>query len=241
MRTTQNKVGVLDIRSGVVDADDPDRACNRKRCRSTTTSDLRLRAWQPYRRSCTASLSITRRRAARAGLCPPRRLEAPALYSALTWNVSTLGAGPLVGSDRADPCSSGAVTRQDMAGRVGRQRVAGPPPPSAPVGPRWAPGGTCYAGRVLEGDVVVCARATAYASCAGVLCCPCVAPCLPSRPVSSTARARSSRGTATVPRHRSRPRGPRLNAYSMPLCVSGRGSSPPARLLGSDWMHGSAR
>ena len=159
MRTTQNKAGVLNIRSGVVDADDPDRACNRKRCRSTTTSDLRLRAWRPYRRSCTASLSITRRRAARAGLCPPRRLEAPALYSALTWNVSTLGAGPLVGSDRADPCGSGAVTRQDMAGRVGRQRVAGPPPPQHPWardGPRGdvlcRPGIGRGRGRLRAGD-----------------------------------------------------------------------------------------
>ena len=238
MRTTQNKAGVLNIRSGVVDADDPDRACNRKRCRSTTTSDLRLRAWQPYRRSCTASLSITRRRAARAGLCPPRRLEAPALYSALTWNVSTLGAGPLVGSDRADPAArEQLLIRTWLAGWDVSESLD--LPPLSTRGPAMGPGGTCYAGRVLEGDVVVCARATAYASCAGVLCCPCVAPCLPSRPVSSTARARSSRGTATV--HRSRPRGPRLNeAYPKPLCVSGRGSSPPAPLLGSDWMHGSA-
>ena len=73
------------------------------------------------------------------------------------------------------------------------------------------------------------ARTTAYASCAGALCGSCVAPCLPLGPVSSTARARSSRGTATV--HRSRPSGPRPNEVIFyPLCVSGRENSPPARV-----------
>ena len=73
------------------------------------------------------------------------------------------------------------------------------------------------------------ARFTAYVFCAGVLCGPCVAPGLPLGPVSSTARARSSRGPATV--HRRRPRGPRLNeVFFISFCVLGCGSSPPTRV-----------
>ncbi len=75
------------------------------------------------------------------------------------------------------------------------------------------------------------ARTTAYVSCAGVLCGSCVAPCLPVGPVSSTARARSSQGTATV--HRSRPNGLRRNEEIFnPLCGlnTHRGSSPPTRV-----------
>lgn len=229
MRTTQNKAGVLNIRSGVVDADDPDRACNRKRCRSTTTSDLRLRAWQPYRRSCTASLSITRRRAARAGLCPPRRLEAPALYSALTWNVSTLGAGPLVGSDRADPCSSGAVTRQDMAGRVGRQRVAGPPPPQHPWardGPRGdvlcRPGIGRGRGRLRAGDrLCVLRRGTVLSLRSSV-------PALEARLLDGASSFLAGHCDWTPT---SAPRALANEDAFYRLCVCGCGSSAPARVM----------
>ena len=52
------------------------------------------------------------------------------------------------------------------------------------------------------------ARSTASVFCAGVLCGPCVAPLLPGGPASLAARARSSRGAATV--HR---RGPAGRAY----------------------------
>ena len=100
--------------------------------------------------------------------------------------------------------------------------------PRAGIGPR----GTCRAGRVSEGDTIASTwLAVGWNSelRTGVLSCCCVAPCLPLGSVSSMARARSSRGTATVDRRW--PRGLPLNeAYSKPLCVAGRGSFSPARV-----------
>ena len=53
------------------------------------------------------------------------RGEAPALFSALTWDASTFGWAALARWwDLTGPTPAGAVARLDLAGRVGSQRAA---------------------------------------------------------------------------------------------------------------------
>ena len=121
------------------------------------------------------------------GTLPPRPPPARAHFGLRGGRAA--GPGPGRGRDRP---AEGLTRALGSA----RQSVNSPWAKQVYAGPRGPAGGLALGS---------CARTTAYASCAGVLCGPCVAPCLPLGPVSSTARDRSSRGTATV--HRSRPSG----------------------------------